>query len=203
MNRFIRKVDELIEKLIEKIPGHIRDIIRKASYALLGIILLFAVTIGIRLGVKDAQPAGMQLSGSSRDLLYLQELREENQKRSQLFEDVETDPLQFPSRQKEAALPFAELGRDTGDRLLGERDALLENPDFLRPKEKGPAALEDEIFTPRLTPTDTREIKESETESLLPPREKPAERVAMPEVKTEPSLPAKPLNRPTQLDFLD
>ncbi|MCS6985372.1 MAG: hypothetical protein NZM25_09655 [Leptospiraceae bacterium] len=167
MQKYLEKVDSFIDFIISKIPPHIRDILKKAGLAILAIVFLLALTYGIRMGVRDAIPAGIQLSGSTKDLFYLQELREANEKKQRLFEDVEVDPMSFPSRQTN----FATMGKDTSDRLLGEKEEFLRDPDFLRPKSKGPVFVEEDIFTPRRFAQEQHEIRE-ETSELLAPNKK-------------------------------
>jgi len=82
-----------IDRLIEKIPPHIRDIIQKASLAFAALIALLVVIAGINKGLRDAKPKGFQAIQSNRDIFYLQEMREEYAKKRKLVEDVEVDPL--------------------------------------------------------------------------------------------------------------
>lgn len=172
MKEFLKKIDGFLELIISKIPPHIRDLLKKAGLALLAILFLLAVSYGIQLGFRDAIPSGMQLSGSTRELFYLDELKKANEQKQPLFEDVEVDPMVFPSRKT----PFATMGKDTQDRLLGEKEEFLKDPDFLRPRQKGPMALEEDIFSPQRLPKDLGELKETEGE-LLPLKPRVAEAV--------------------------
>lgn len=153
LRRILSSIIPGIDRLIEKIPPHIRDIIQKASLAFAALVALLVIIAGINKGLRDAKPAGFKLAERNRDLFYLQEMREEYAKKRKLVEDVEVDPLQFPSRQKvEDATKFAAMGRDTMGHLMGEKDEMLKHDDALRPKEKSPGYLGDSYQIPRLAP---------------------------------------------------
>lgn len=151
-----------IDRLIEKIPPHIRDIIQKASLAFAALIALLVVIAGINKGLRDAKPKGFQAIQSNRDIFYLQEMREEYAKKRKLVEDVEVDPLEFPSRQApKEDTKFVPMGRDTINHLMGEKDDLLKHDDSLRPREKSPGYLGDSLPIPQRTP-DKKTIEEDE-----------------------------------------
>jgi hypothetical protein len=162
LRRVFGNIIPTIDKLIERIPPHIRDIIQKASIAFAALIALLVIISGINKGLREAQPAGYRLVERNRDLFYLQEMREEYAKKRQLVEDVEVDPMQFPSRQQAADdTRFVTMGRETMGHLMGEKDEMLRSEDALRPKEKSPGYLGDSYTIPRLTP-DKKTIEDDE-----------------------------------------
>ncbi len=118
------KYIQIIDNLIDKIPGHIQDLIKKGFYALVAMAALFAILLAIRKGMADAPPPGLQLSKTARDLYYLEELREENAKREQLIEDIETTYSEQFEDEKDIT-GFVNLGRDTLGHLAGEKDEML------------------------------------------------------------------------------
>gem|GEM_PF-2933608 len=115
---------QIVDNLIDKIPGHIQDLIKKGFYAIVAMAALFAILIAIRKGMADAPPPGLQLSKTARDLYYLEELREENAKREQLIEDIETTFSEEFEEEKDIT-GFVNLGRDTLGHLVGEKDEML------------------------------------------------------------------------------
>ncbi len=115
---------QIVDNLIDKIPGHIQDLIKKGFYAIVAMAALFAILIAIRKGMADAPPPGLQLSKTARDLYYLEELREENAKREQLIEDIETTFSEEFEEDKDIT-GFVNLGRDTLGHLVGEKDEML------------------------------------------------------------------------------
>lgn len=142
-----------IDRAIEKIPPHIRDIIQKASLAFAALCALLVIIAGINKGLTEAKPVGFKTVQSNRDIFYLQEMREEYAKKRKLVEDVEVDPLDFPSRQKAADnTNFVPMGRDTMGHLMGEKDEMLKHEDVMRPKEKSPGYLGDSYQIPRVAP---------------------------------------------------
>ncbi|GAB4441068.1 MAG: hypothetical protein OHK0011_23530 [Turneriella sp.] len=197
LRRIFGNLIPAIDKLIERIPPHIRDIIQKASIAFAALIALLVIISGINKGLREAQPAGYKLVERNRDLFYLQEMREEYAKKRQLVEDVEVDPLQFPSRQQAADdTRFVTMGRETMGHLMGEKDEMLKSDDALRPKEKSPGYLGDSYPVPRLTP-DKKTIEDDEAPLT---REKigsrPAEKVAP--ADQQPSSPVSTTARPAR-----
>lgn len=162
LRRIFGNIIPTIDRLIEKIPPHIRDIILKASLAFGALIALFVIIAGINKGLSDAKPAGFKLIENNRDLFYLQEMREEYAKKRKLVEDIEVDPLQFPSRQKAAdETEFKPMGRDTMGHLRGEKNEMLQHDDLLRPKDKSPGYLGDSYQIPRLAP-DKKTLEDGE-----------------------------------------
>lgn len=162
LRRIFGNLIPTLDKLIERIPPHIRDIIQKASIAFAALIALLVIISGINKGLREAKPAGYKLVERNRDLFYLQEMREEYAKKRQLVEDVEVDPLQFPSRQQAADdTQFVNMGRDTMGHLMGEKEEMLKTEDALRPREKSPGYLGDSSAIPRLAP-DKKTIEDDE-----------------------------------------
>ena len=192
LRRIFGNIIPSIDRLIERIPPHIRDIIQKASLAFAALVALLVIISGINKGLRDAKPQGFKLVERNRDLFYLQEMREEYAKKRKLVEDVEVDPLQFPSRQKaQDDTKFVPMGRDTMGHLMGEKDDMLKHEDVMRPKEKSPGYLGDSYQIPRMAP-DKKAIDDGD--SLLT-KERIAERRAeaekkLPEAPLVPSAPA-------------
>ncbi len=121
MNKFLA----LVDKVIDKIPLHIRDLIQKASMAIAALGVLFAIIYGIKRGLEDAIPGGVQLYENTEDLFYIQRLREENMKREQLIEDVEIDTPGAANIDKRIHPDFQQMGRDTQNRIMGESQEML------------------------------------------------------------------------------
>ena len=182
-----------IDRLIERIPPHIRDIIQKASLAFAALVALLVIIAGINKGLSDAKPKGFKLVEHNRDLFYLQEMREEYAKKRKLVEDVEVDPLQFPSRQKaQDDTKFAAMGRDTMGHLMGEKEEMLKHEDVMRPKEKSPGYLGDNYQIPRLAP-DKKATEDDEahlTRDKIGSQKPAAEIPAAPAVGTAKVAPA-------------
>lgn len=123
MKEFLKKIDSFIEKT----PPHLQDLIKKSFLTLVALIGIIGVFMAIRSGTEDAIPAGMQVAADSRDLFYIRELTEENTRRRKLIEDVETDPLQFPSvRESIQKEKYRQMGKERSGHLMGERDEMLE-----------------------------------------------------------------------------
>ncbi len=184
-----------IDGLIGRIPPHIRDIIQKASLAFAALVALLVIIAGINKGLSDAKPKGFKLVEHNRDLFYLQEMREEYARKRKLVEDVEVDPLQFPSRQKAADdTKFAAMGRDTMGHLMGEKEDMLKHEDVMRPKEKSPGYLGDSYQIPRITP-DKKALEDDDahlTRDKIGSQKPAAENQAPPVVgtaKVEPVVP--------------
>lgn len=200
LRRILGNIVPSIDKLIERIPPHIRDIIQKASLAFAALLALLVIISGINKGLRDAKPAGYKLVERNRDLFYLQEMREEYAKKRKLVEDVEVDPLQFPSRQTaQDDTKFVPMGRDTMGHLMGEKEEMLKHEDVMRPKEKAPGYLGDSYQIPRVAP-DKRTL-EDDDQHLTKEKigsQKPAAQKTLPESPTgaaklpEPMIPAGP-----------
>lgn len=206
LRRILGNIIPGIDRLIERIPPHIRDIIQKASLAFAALVALLVIIAGINKGLSDAKPKGFKLVEHNRDLFYLQEMREEYAKKRKLVEDVEVDPLQFPSRQKAADdTKFAAMGRDTMGHLMGEKEEMLKHEDVMRPKEKSPGYLGDSYQIPRVTP-DKKAIEDDDAyltrekigsqkpvaENPPPAVPQPRAEAAMPPVKPARGGEAKP-----------
>ncbi len=201
LRRLLGNLAPSIDRLIEQIPPHIRDIIQKASLAFGALLALIVIVAGVNKGLREAKPAGVRLVERSRDLFYLQEMREEYAKKRKLVEDVEVDPLEFPSRQKAAdETQFAAMGRDTMGHLMGEKEEMLKHEDALRPKEKSPGYLGDGAVIPRLTP-DKKTIEE---DTLLSPdkigsqKPRPEPSAMQPMIPETPATADAPGPRPAQ-----
>lgn len=204
LRRIFSNIIPGIDRLIERIPPHIRDIIQKASLAFAALVALLVIIAGMNKGLRDAKPAGFRLVEKNRDLFYLQEMREEYAKKRRLVEDVEVDPLQFPSRQKAADdTKFAAMGRDTMGHLMGEKEEMLKHEDVMRPKEKSPGYLGDSYQIPRVTPDkkgiedDDAHLTREKIGSQKPPVENPAPPV-MGTTKVETAMP--PSGRPSRAE---
>lgn len=219
------------DKLIEKIPPHLRDIIQKASIALAALLALFLIFWAINKGSSDAIPGGLQLAGSNKDLFYLKELREENEKRRQLVEDVETDPTEFPSRNGLAYEPaYKPMGKDLIDHLAGEKDEMIQPEHSLRPREKSPGYATDNDFVTKRVNPDKKILGDEETDLLKPDQvkknipsevrqptpsyledndrdifapEKSQALKPLPETKTPENKKSIPQKKQQQLDFLE
>ncbi|MCS6972238.1 MAG: hypothetical protein N2Z22_09915 [Turneriella sp.] len=153
LQRILGNIIPTLDRLIERIPPHIRDLIQKAAIAFAALLALVVIISGVNKGLREAQPVGYKFIESNRDLFYLQEMREEYAKKRKLVEDIEVDPLEFPSRREQKTEPgFTSMGRDTLGHLMGEKDELLKSEDPLRPREKAPGYLGDSFTIPRLTP---------------------------------------------------
>ncbi|RME89501.1 MAG: hypothetical protein D6767_08385 [Candidatus Hydrogenedentota bacterium] len=117
MDKWLKKVDDLIEK----IPAHIRDIIQKAALALLALIALVAIVTAIAKGIQNAEPAGEKLIQKTDDLFYLEKLKKENEKKLNLIEDIPVEPetgILSPS------VNVPKLTPDTSNRLIGEENKI-------------------------------------------------------------------------------
>lgn len=164
-----KKLLGTVDGLIDKIPPHLRDIIQKASIALGALLALFLVFWSVSKGSKDAIPSGLQIAGSNKDLFYLKELREENEKRRQLVEDVETDINQFPSRAGASYEPaYKPMGKDLLDHLAGEKDEMIQPEHALRPREKAPGYATDNDFATKRVKPDTQTLGNEESDLLKP-----------------------------------
>ncbi|MBN8221497.1 MAG: hypothetical protein J0L53_11275 [Spirochaetes bacterium] len=197
LRRIFGNIIPSIDRAIERIPPHIRDIIQKASLAFAALCALLAIIAGINKGLQDAKPVGFKLVERNRDIFYLQEMREEYAKKRKLVEDVEVDPLDFPSRQKaQDETKFAAMGRDTMGHLMGEKEEMLKHEDVLRPKEKSPGYLGDSYQIPRIAP-DKKAIEDDDahlTKEKIGSVKKEAAPAIVPAVPAmEKTAPPKPM----------
>ena len=154
MNKFFKKIDELIEK----IPFEIRDIIQKMSIAFASLITLIGVATAIIQGTKDAKPSGFQVVEESNDLFYMDQLKQENRKNIYLIEDVEHDIKSLTEKSLNNRKLYKRIGRDTLDHLRGERDELI------------PPVYQDEIRSKRMVPG-LLDNEEKENLQIRPPRD--------------------------------
>ncbi|MES0489636.1 MAG: hypothetical protein ABUK01_06580 [Leptospirales bacterium] len=110
----MNKVLQFIDKYIDKIPVHIRDIIQKAFIMLAAVAGVVAIAYGIKMGAAAAKPGGKQLFEDVSDMFYKEQIIEENMQRNEL----EILPLDFDSK---------EMSSD----IEGERV-----PDYIREQQK-------------------------------------------------------------------
>ena len=96
LNRFLKKADELIEK----IPLHIRDLLQKISLALAALLAIIGIFLGYKYGTEAASPGGEQLAGKTRDLFADELLKEERAEATQFIEDIEVSPTEFQDFEK-------------------------------------------------------------------------------------------------------
>lgn len=169
----MKKLLNIIDGLIEKIPPHIRDIIQKAALAVFALVALVAVSISVMRGLNDAQPGGMQVADGTQDLFYLELLREQNKDKAKLLEDVPIEPSEFPSYNANESDPFATFGADRSQNLMGEDESFLNNQDTLRKKQnvlgeplQGPLLKESESL---LLPSQVGEETKEKSDELIPP----------------------------------
>jgi hypothetical protein len=131
MNKYLQQID----KLILKIPVQIRDLIVKVFFMILAIAALIAIIYGIRKGIENAEPGGAKLFQKNEDFFYLEKIREENRKKNKIIEDIEVYKDLFEARDERIHPTFKSLGKDTDDRLIGDREEFLKEPDELRRKQ--------------------------------------------------------------------
>ena len=91
----MNKVLQFIDKYIDKIPVHIRDIIQKAFIMLAAVAGVVAIAYGIKMGAAAAKPGGKQLFEDVSDMFYKEQIIEENKKQNEL----EMLPLDFNSQE--------------------------------------------------------------------------------------------------------
>ncbi|MDH4262023.1 MAG: hypothetical protein OEV78_03150 [Spirochaetia bacterium] len=141
MDKILAKIDVLIDK----IPIHIRDLIQKGFFSIIAIVALFAIVAGIKRGIDHAKPGGVQLFGKNKDLFYIERLREDNAKKNKLIEDIEVYEDLFESRDERLHPTFQRLGKDTDDRIIGEREEFIKQ-DPLRKKNNNLMIEENDKF---------------------------------------------------------
>ena len=129
MNEIFKKIDDFIDQ----IPEDIKDLIQKAAIALGAILALAGILSAIIRGIKDAEPAGFQLVEDSNDLFYLEQLREENEKKRRLIEDVEYDISVLTENKLQNKKLYQPMAQGTLDHLRGERS---EKEEFLLPENE-------------------------------------------------------------------
>ena len=139
MNKILKKIDDFIDQ----IPEDIKDLIQKGAIALGAILALVGILSAVIRGIKDAEPGGFQLVEDSNDLFYLEKLREENEKRLKLIEDVEYDISVLTENELQNKKLYQPMGRDTLDHLRGEKEELLLPKNELRAQRPVPGLLTD------------------------------------------------------------
>lgn len=157
------KILAQIDKLIEKIPIHFRDLIQKAFFMLIALAALIAIIMGIQKGIENATPGGAKIFQKNEDFFYIDKLKEENKKKNRLIEDVEVYKDLFESRDERLHPTFRVLGKDTADRLIGEKEEFIKKPDSLRKKEDNFLIDEDkEMEYEKKVPDDLMQKEESQ-----------------------------------------
>jgi hypothetical protein len=168
MNKILAKIDGLIEK----IPIHLRDLIQKGFISIVALAALIAIVVGIKRGIDNATPGGVQLFGKNKDIFYIQRLREDNAKKNKLIEDIDVYEDLFESRDERLHPTFRRLGRDTDDRIIGEReefiskdplrkknhDMLIEENDKFNEEYSAPDSLKDSVKNHLNTKPDDKDI---------------------------------------------
>ena len=144
MDQIFQKIDQLIEK----IPGHIKDIIQKAAIALAAIITLVSVTLAAVKGIQDADPGGFQLIKNSDDVFYLKMLKDKNSRRVQLIEDIDSDIDSLTQKDLANKNIYKSLARETLDHLIGEQERLLSAPNELRNSKEVLPFIKDRTISP-------------------------------------------------------
>jgi len=140
------KVLKFIDKYIDKIPIHIRDIIQKGFIALTALALLLAIVYGINRGMRESLPSGVKLFEKSRDLFYTDELKNENKNRIKLIEDVELN-LFIQEKSDERLYPaLRRLGKDTSNHMIGESGDMIQKENRLSEKDKNLFMEEDPVY---------------------------------------------------------
>lgn len=210
------KFFKIVANVLDKIPLHIRDLIQKAAMAIAAFLVLLALIYGIRRGLEDAIPGGVQLYETTEELFYIQRLRHENLKREQLIEDVETIMPQTGQLDERIHSDFQQLGRETKNRLMGESPDMLKESTPFDPKN--PARYLDETKEPQpMMPgldgspsgSSSREALQDKTLPLLdddkvlditPAEASPATQTQSPDLMHQPGpaqqLPASPASSP-------
>lgn len=162
MKKILAKIDEIINR----IPPHIQDILHKGMLAFMAFMALIAIVMGIMKGTEEARPAGVQLIEENSDVFYLEQLKKENREKHRLIEDIEIDPLEFPSNRNDS-VEYRQMGPDTMDHLLGEKDSMLKKEDPLRSRSDLPGLMEHDEIEPSRIERDDFMIHEK-TELLSP-----------------------------------
>ncbi len=180
-----------IDALLQKIPPHIKDIIQKVAIAMIAFIALLAVVMGISQGTHDAKPGGFDLAKDIQETFYLEKIRNENRSRIALREDYNYD---FDEKLDEAAIDarFQKLTEDKMDRIIGERDDVLQKENPLAEKADDRHYLSDSALPlPRMN----REEGISTENDLVPMEEKSRGETVSPDRNANP-LPPENRNIP-------
>ena len=115
---------------------HIRDIIQKSMIMLVALVGLFAITMAVKQGIADANPGGVQLFKTSRDLFYIDELTTENENKIQLIEDIDLGNDTFMQPDERIHPDFKSMGENRENRMMGESSGLMEKENPLRSKKE-------------------------------------------------------------------
>jgi len=154
------KVLKFIDKYIDKIPIHIRDIIQKGFIALTALAMLLAIVYGINRGMRESLPSGVKLFEKSRDLFYTDELKNENKNRLKLIEDVELN-LFIQEKSDERLYPtLRRLGKDTSNHMIGESGDMIQKENRLSEKDKNLFMEDDPVYKNMEPQSDFLEKKE-------------------------------------------
>lgn len=137
----MQKVLAAIDKIIQKIPAHVQDIIKKASLAVFLLFSLLAILKGIAMGADDLGPPGVQLIQRNSDLFINDQLREENRKKIQIIEEVVLE-----SRDSDDYLPpsYMQMASPKQGKILSTEESIEVGSDFLRRKRSLPLLEPDE-----------------------------------------------------------
>jgi len=187
MDKILAKIDALIDK----IPIHIRDLIQKGFISLVALVALVAIVTGIKKGIDNATPGGVQLFEKNKDIFYIQRLREENAKNNKLIEDIEVYEDLFESRDERLHPTFQKLGRNTDDRIIGEREEFIRQ-DPLRKKDTNLLIEEDEKFTEEYPAPDDLRKKEPRDDIPFIENPDPLQRVKNMDKNDEKAFDEKP-----------
>jgi hypothetical protein len=127
----MQKVFAIADKIINKIPLHLQDLIKKAFLAVFLLFSLIAILKGISMGTEDLGPPGIQLIKKNSDLFINDQLREENRNKIEIIEEVtlESDSViefDIPS--------FQSLSSEKSGKILSEDEDIELDSDFLRRK---------------------------------------------------------------------
>ena len=127
----MQKVFAIVDKIINKIPLHLQDLIKKAFLAVFLLFSLIAILKGISMGTEDLGPPGIQLIKKNSDLFINDQLREENRNKIEIIEEVtlESDSViefDIPS--------FQSLSSEKSGKILSEDEDIELDSDFLRRK---------------------------------------------------------------------
>jgi len=145
----MNKILQIIDKLISKIPSHLRDLIKKISIAVFALVTLIAVVVAINEGIHDAKPSGASLIKETNDVFYLQKLKEENSKKIKLLEDVEVDVDEFASRRNQVNETKMRYQDNSALDYYKEDPNLLEKSDSLRNDSSDAILLDDDSDLPK------------------------------------------------------
>jgi len=163
MDKVLKKIDDIINS----IPPDIRDIIQKTSLAAFVLASLIGIIIGVKKGMRSANPGGMQLATNAKELFYLRQIRAENAKRKALIEDISIDKSRFPSnmlksidQSKKLGIRFREKWRNN---LLNEKKEYEDIEDDITIRKRDPAFLEDDLpFSNKVKINNETILKEKE-----------------------------------------